>query len=51
MQDWLGSGPQEMKTLLDKLARENQQIAQLESQLQVGVTFSFLQSPLLQFSF
>lgn len=44
IQDWLGSGPQEMKTLLDKLTRENQQIAQLEVQLQVGVTFSFLQS-------
>lgn len=35
IQDWPGGDPQEMKLLLEKLARENQQIAQLESQLQV----------------
>ncbi|XP_011607733.2 pre-B-cell leukemia transcription factor-interacting protein 1 isoform X2 [Takifugu rubripes] len=33
-EDWLVGDPQDMKMLLDKLTQENQQIAQLESQLQ-----------------
>ncbi|KAM3834076.1 pre-B-cell leukemia transcription factor-interacting protein 1-like, partial [Diretmus argenteus] len=33
-QDWLNGDPQDMKELLDKLAQENQQISQLETQLQ-----------------
>lgn len=36
IQDWLNADPQDMKELLDKLTQENQQIAQLEAQLQVG---------------
>lgn len=36
IQDGLSGDPQDMKELLDKLAQENQQIAQLEAQLQVS---------------